>query len=80
MYASSHTRLATPEGTASLCQALMPGRCIYNDFKLKKTLFLSPWSIHKFFSAVRVNPFKPEFTIDISIHYKPGIAVAILDL
>ena len=26
------------------------------------------------------NPFKPEFTIAISIHYKPRIAVAILDL
>ena len=26
------------------------------------------------------NPFKPEFTIIISIHYKPRIAVAILDL
>ena len=25
-------------------------------------------------------PFKPEFTIVISIHYKPRIAVAILDL
>ena len=26
------------------------------------------------------NPFKPEFTIVIFIHYKPPIAVAILDL
>ena len=26
------------------------------------------------------NPFKPGFTIVIFIHYKPGIAVAILDL
>ena len=26
------------------------------------------------------NPFKPEFTIVISIDYKPRIAVAILDL
>ena len=26
------------------------------------------------------NPFKPEFTIVIIIHYKPRIAVAILDL
>ena len=31
-------------------------------------------------SALRVNPFKPEFTIVIFIHYKPRIAVAILDL
>ena len=28
----------------------------------------------------RINPFKPEFTIVIFIHYKPRIAVAILDL
>ena len=27
-----------------------------------------------------VNPFKPDFTIVIFIHYKPRIAVAILDL
>ena len=26
------------------------------------------------------NPFKPEFTIVVFIHYKPRIAVAILDL
>ena len=30
--------------------------------------------------AERVNPFKPEFTIVIFIHYKPRIAVAILVL
>ena len=29
---------------------------------------------------VSINPFKPEFTIVIFIHYKPRIAVAILDL
>ena len=27
-----------------------------------------------------INPFKPEFTMVIFIHYKPRIAVAILDL
>ena len=27
-----------------------------------------------------LNPFEPEFTIVIFIHYKPRIAVAILDL
>ena len=31
-------------------------------------------------SSERVNPFRPEFTIVIFIHYKPRIAVAILDL
>ena len=29
---------------------------------------------------VLINPFKPEFTIVIFIHYKPRIAVAIPDL
>ena len=29
---------------------------------------------------VLTNPFKPEFTIVIFIHYKPRIAVPILDL
>ena len=28
----------------------------------------------------RLNPFKPKFPIVIFIHYKPRIAVAILDL
>ena len=32
--------------------------------------------IHK----ISLNPFRPEFTIVIFIHYKPRIAVAILDL
>ena len=30
--------------------------------------------------ALFINPFKPKFTIVIFIHYKPLIAVAILDL
>ena len=28
----------------------------------------------------KINPFRPEFTIVIFLHYKPRIAVAILDL
>ena len=31
-------------------------------------------------SSAYFNPFEPEFTIVIFIHYKPRIAVAILDL
>ena len=31
-------------------------------------------------SVLKVNPFKPEFTIVIYIHYKPRIALAILNL
>ena len=34
--------------------------------------------IHHF--SLTFNPFKPEFTIVIFIHYKPRIAIAILDL
>ena len=37
--------------------------------------YLETWKCIKAF-----NPFKPEFTIVIFIHYKPRIAVAILDL
>ena len=33
-----------------------------------------------FHGNMRVNPFNPESTIVILIHYKPRIAVAILDL
>ena len=29
---------------------------------------------------ILINPFKPEFTIVIFIHFKPQIAVAILDV
>ena len=36
--------------------------------------------VNTFLSEDNVNPFKPEFTIVIFIHYKPRIAVAILDL
>ena len=32
------------------------------------------------YSTVAINPFNPEFTIVIFIHYKPRIAFAILDL
>ena len=31
-------------------------------------------------ALIFINPFNPEFTIVIIIHYKPQIAVAILDL
>ena len=36
--------------------------------------------IQHFAPSCRLNPFKPDFTIVIFIHYKPRIAVAILDL
>ena len=38
------------------------------------------WWILLFQSMGDINPFKPEFIIIIFIHYKPRIAVAILDL
>ena len=49
---------------------------ICDDFKLKNTLDL--WIYIKTYQ--HFNPFKPEFTMVIFIHYKPRIAVAILDL
>ena len=39
-------------------------------------LLYKPWRPN----FISNNPFKPEFTIVIFIHYKPRIAVAILDL
>ena len=36
--------------------------------------------INKQVALLTVNPFKPEFNIVIFIHYKPRIAVAILDV
>ena len=37
-------------------------------------------TLYKLFLAWSLNPFNPEFIIVIFIHYKPRIAVAILDL
>ena len=42
--------------------------------------WFSFFSLGDLFKIRRFNPFKPEFTIVIFIHYKPQIAVAILDL
>ena len=44
---------------------------IKSVFRDVKWCFNASWGL---------NPFNPEFTIVISIHYKPQIAVAILDL
>ena len=41
----------------------------------------NPFDIHDFYKKLSaLNPFNPEFTIVIFIHYKPRIAAAILDL
>ena len=37
-------------------------------------------AVHQKMVKILINPFNPEFTIVIFIHYKPRIAVAILDL
>ena len=47
---------------------------VFNHLSAKKLLFIS----HQNF--IMFNPFDPEFTIIIFIHYKPRIAVAVLDL
>ena len=45
-------------------------------FVLRKTVAVFCCRSHD----MLVNPFKPEFTMVIFIHYKPRIAVAILNL
>ena len=43
--------------------------------------YINPCAAEVFvFIFISFNPFKPEFTIVIFIHYKPRIAVAIFDL
>ena len=37
-------------------------------------------SFQLFMALMSINPFKPEFTIAIIIHYKPRVAGAIVDL
>ena len=48
-----------------------------NLFQLTSS-FADIW--HHSNDIVPLNPFKPQFTIVIFIHYKPRIAVEILDL
>ena len=50
--------------------------------KRSNNLTISTWppATEVSFQSGLINPFKPEFTIVIFIHYKPQIAVAILDL
>ena len=50
-------------------------RSVPGDFTLSVRYYNSRYTNTNTF-----NPFKPEFTIIIFIHYKPRIAVAILDL
>ena len=46
----------------------------------KSISVLKGLKVQPFKSLKHFDPFKPEFTIVIFIHYKPRIAVAILDL
>ena len=49
---------------------------MHDDVELKK-----PFGLHGLNKIIqRFNPFKPEFTVVIFIHYKPRIAFAILIL
>ena len=43
-------------------------------------LALNMWSCSEVVFITLLNPFMPEFTIVLFIHYKPRIAAAILDL
>ena len=51
----------------------------WND-ELPQTLLEMSFVFNPFSAVFWRNPFKPEFTIVIFIHYKPRIAAAILDL
>ena len=57
-----------------------------NREELTKTFMMiskwkNPFDCDVFYQLIQpLNPFKPGFTIVIFIHYKPRIAVAILDL
>ena len=51
-----------------------------NLIKLKECLSNSHLKVNENKDELLFNPFRPEFTIVIFIHYKPRIAVAILDL
>ena len=47
--------------------------------------YITIWEVHMNYvfccwNRIYFNPFNPEFTIVIFIHYKPRIAAAILDL
>ena len=60
-------------------------RLVFNPYNagirvyVLRTLMSTTVDILSFYKHL-LNPFKPEFTIVIFIHYKPRIAVAILDL
>ena len=51
---------------------------IYENVIFLMIYFISWASITN--HLININPFKPEFTIVIFLHYKPRIATAILDL
>ena len=56
---------------------------LFKLFNLRNVFFLeikSSFEAGNVVSNSTFNPFKPAFTIVISIHYKPRIAVAILDM
>ena len=61
---------------------------LFKRFKLyinrSRDLYFMPLTLyHPMYCTgygIEINPFRPEFTMVIFIHYKPRIAVAILDL
>ena len=57
--------------------------CLVSSFRLIWIPVLWVYTVNLNILSVygrHINPFRPEFTIVIFIHYKPRIAVAILDL
>ena len=73
-------RLATSNMRYWFTVFLMVGRRRRRWTSIEITLVQCPVFARYRMSATAINPFKPEFTIVIFIHYKSRIAVAILDL
>ena len=73
-------RLATSNMRYWFTVFLMVGRRRRRWTSIEITLVQCPVFARYRMSATANNPFKPEFTIVIFIHYKSRIAVAILDL
>ena len=74
-----HTHEGDESTINTLCHATTCN--VYNLEIMNKYQLTSHSSPHSFNNPyTAINPLEPEFTIVIFIHYKPRIAIAILDL
>ena len=75
----SFRRSSNPNSAGTVCNYTVPRKfqTKQNATEISNSTFEWITNRTKQFSSIRVNPFKPEFTTAIFIHYKPRIAVAI---